>query len=173
MGCLIRIAGIVAILAGIGVFLFWMSDTDASNEVLVATFCDEQETIVRRNVETSDGTSIEYYCRDQTNNEQDITLQVVLLMIGSAGTLVLGGGIMATRGARIFPQLRPKVTLDQTAAGQKYGLNRVANVTFTQDTYTAQEVERKMVQIRQLLQSGMLTQEQFEEISAELKRRQI
>ena len=173
MNFFIRITGLVAILTGVGLFCFWFTDFEASPNLFTAIFCDENETMVRRYTTDDDGTSTDFYCKDEDGRQRNVSVQVHLIMLGLAGSLIIGGYLMIKSGTGIFPRFMPPISVEQMAAGHTFFLKQIETMTLTQDTYTSEEVERKMHHLQLLLQSGLLTQEQFDEISDKFKRRRM
>lgn len=183
-----RCLGISGIFAGLGIIglavvflIVFLTDNDMSNDLIADNLCNENETLVREEtqVQTSDGngTSITFYCNDNTTGEErEITGTAVGVAIGGFVLPLCCGILIIFGGSSLLTANVAKQAMNQfaTAPGQSFTVQSPmpAQVTFTQESYTAAEVETRLQKLQEMLNNGTLSQEQYFQIEQELRSRQ-
>ena len=176
------IIGVLVIGVAIVVIILFVTDNDISNDLIANTFCEEDEILIREEYTTTtsdgQGTSINFYCdNNRTGEQRDITDQATLAGVGGfivnlccGILLVIGAGSLLSASVA-----RQKIGQYTNFIGQPVNIQQPPDnlqVTFTQDSYTAAEIEERLQKLQQMLNAGTLSQEQYFSIEQELRSRQ-
>lgn len=193
MGQCLGILGIIFGLAliGIGVIfiILFATDNEFSNDLIANAFCEDNETLIRKSHSTSrsdgtQGTSYTFFCdNNQTGEQREITDQATLAGVGGFGLnlicgilLVVGSTLLLASSAVNSKMAQVKAFNQQFGttgqSGTTFQMPDNVNVTFTQDSYTAQEVEERLRKLQEMLSNGLLSQDQYFAIEQELRSRQ-
>ena len=169
LGAAILIIGLLFIGAAIVEIIMFTSDSGPIHEYLEEQHCRAGETLQTGSRQTVDGSTTTFFCVRGTSL-REITDDVMPLGIGVFVGLLVAGILFVIAGAILLARKR------RTTAAMPYmmmgGTPQPMQVTFTQDSYSAAEVEQKLAQMRQLVQNGVMTQEQYAEIEMQLRLRQ-
>ncbi len=189
LGILGIIVGLVIIGIAVVVIIVFSTDNKFADDFIADTFCEENETLIRETHTTTtsdgEGTSYTFYCDDnQTGEQREITTPVTVAGIGSfalnlcCGILIVIGASMLLTGSVARQKLSEIQQFNQQfgnmgqQGGATFQMPNSMNVTFTQESYTAQEVEERLRRLQEMLNNGTLSQEQYFSIERELRSRQ-
>ncbi len=193
MGRCLGTLGIIFGLTLIGIavvsIILFASDTDFSNDLIGNTFCEDNETPIRKSHSTTmsdgtQGTSYTFFCEDNTNgNQREITNEATTAGIGGfalnlvCGILIVIGSAMSLASRAVKNKMSQVQAFNQQfgnmgQGGTAFQMPNNVNVTFTQESYTAQEVEERLRMLQEMLNNGTLSQDQYFSIEQELRSRQ-
>ena len=182
------VLSIVLCCLSFGGLILFTTDSEQLHDLIQDRICAADETLVTTRSSTtitdfeigqeSPGTSINYYCEDNTDGKRRqvtgtvITAGIIAFVVPFVIGLILfmTGVAMLIRG---FMRRSVQQVVPQMVYGQGAGMSMSPNqVVFTQNTYTAAEVEAKLAQLRQMVNMGAMTQDQYDQIEAQLRARQ-
>lgn len=187
LGILGLVVGIVTIGIAVAVIIMFSTDNQLADDFIASNFCEENETLIRETHKTTtsdgEGTSYTFYCdNNQTGEQREITTPVTVAGVGAfvanlcCGIFIVIGASTLLTGSVARQKLSKIQQFNQqfgnAGQGVSFQIPNNMNITFTQESYTAQEVEERLHKLQEMLNNGTLSQEQYFTIEQELRSRQ-